>query len=756
MSAMPPRVALVGRRLRDNDNLGLAYLVAALELDGIAVERFTMNGAPDVSKVADAIVAGGFDVAGLSMPDGGSAFLFLGLGELLKRRGFRGHVTAGGPFATLARAWLLARYAWLDSVVRFAGELPLPKLVRAVLGSRPIANIPGVTTRDGDGPPAPVLDRLPLEIVPRRERPPQLLGHGVAHVMATRGCAGRCTYCGPAALQTLALAEAKRGGVSMATARAAGVGGVQRRAVRDVCDEIAALYHEKDVRYFYFVDEHVLPYDEPGAIAFIEELDRGLTARRARPVGFGCMLRAERLTVPMVRAFVRAGLVRAFVGIELASQAEAALYGRRSDPDHGRRILAELDRLGVATVSNLMLVHPRATAETIENGIEFIASVPSCLFEVTRMMVYHGTRLFDLMLREGRLLGNPLRYGYRFDDDTVDRFAEIFVRLRAEAFYDHSLAHRTHDAFLALALARRLELFGDIAETTQALASLGARVHALYVRSYREALALAKRKASGTEAELLVARAARASRFLFRELGACETRLVEELGAPGQIFAPFRETRASALHLLVLGASLSACGGIATDRAAPADAGPPDVSAEARPRDWYCEPDSGTAQVVTERLANATPCFSGYVWMKNPLDGGPLTTQFLGASDSFELCWDAVGNKDRAAAEEQNARAALATFDRSQATCEWVVVDGGTSRDLDRFSAAAGHCVNIMYYQSSLHVVLDPAGNVVAVGQPDGGTIPQDVIDCVRNALSGLTFACLASSEVCPEFICAE
>ena len=37
-----------------------------------------------------------------------------------------------GPFATLARDWLLQRYGWVDSVVRFAGEAPLVGLVRAI------------------------------------------------------------------------------------------------------------------------------------------------------------------------------------------------------------------------------------------------------------------------------------------------------------------------------------------------------------------------------------------------------------------------------------------------------------------------------------------------------------------------------------------------------------------------------------------------------------------------------------------------
>ena len=40
------------------------------------------------------------------------------------------------------------------------------------------------------------------------------------------------------------------------------------------------------------------------------------------------------------------------------------------------------------------------------------------------MQVYHGTRLLDRLAEEGRLMGNPIRYGYSFDDVRVERFAE--------------------------------------------------------------------------------------------------------------------------------------------------------------------------------------------------------------------------------------------------------------------------------------------------------------------------------------------
>jgi len=104
------KVALVGRRLTDNENLGLSYLAAALDEAGFVYERFDLNQADDVGRVGDAILRGGFDLVGLSIPDGGSAYLPLAFGELLQHRGYRSPITCGGSFVTLARHWLLERY----------------------------------------------------------------------------------------------------------------------------------------------------------------------------------------------------------------------------------------------------------------------------------------------------------------------------------------------------------------------------------------------------------------------------------------------------------------------------------------------------------------------------------------------------------------------------------------------------------------------------------------------------------------------
>ena len=79
-------------------------------------------------RLADRIVAEDAPVAGLAIADALSAITLFTLAHRLRERGFRGHITAGGPLATLARHDILRLHPPIDSVVRHAGELPMVHL----------------------------------------------------------------------------------------------------------------------------------------------------------------------------------------------------------------------------------------------------------------------------------------------------------------------------------------------------------------------------------------------------------------------------------------------------------------------------------------------------------------------------------------------------------------------------------------------------------------------------------------------------
>jgi radical SAM superfamily enzyme YgiQ (UPF0313 family) len=774
MQSRPARVALIGRRLPHNENLGLAYLRAALTRDGARVTTAYVNDASELAGAVRHVLAEQPDVVGLGLADGGSALLPLALGEAVRRAGYRGHITSGGQFATLARDWLLERYDFLDSVVRFAGERPLVELARRVASGDEVHDLPAVTTRRGDGPPADVLDRLPYELRPERDELPSVLGFPAAHVAASRGCWGRCQYCGPAALHTLERREGVRAGLAPSALTQAGVGGLRRRDLDRVCDEMAELWHERDVRYFYFVDEHLLPYDEAEALEFLAEWRSGLRARDVGPLGIGCMLRADRVTPAIARAFTETGLVRLFVGLELGTEEEGRRFGRKAPGDAELSVIRAFADLGVATVGNLMLVHPYSTPETIERGIDLLERVPAGVFEATRMMVYHGTRLRKSMQDEGRLLGNPLRYGYTFGDPSVERFAELFTRLRGEVFHDYSLAYRTHDAFLAFGLARRVAPERLSESLCERLESARRSVNALYVRAYREALALARAGGGFRAGAPLVQRFAPEARSIERDLEAVEHALLSASPARGRLFAPMRAAAVSAVSFALL-----ACGGETASGSAPKDAGGDSASGGGTggtsaggaggtlPTGGAggtvaCTPADipPAKEAVKQILANGAACFNGYVGFDpgQAPDVKPDLFAYGAGLLSLRACPSAAGKAALSSLGKQ-AEAALAgkvpaCINGGEPDTVTVPVQGGAKSDAEKMaSAIQAACGSLVGNMSQFTIVLDASGKVVAVNATSGA---QALADCVKKALDGLVFPCLASFEVCPEYVIAE
>ena len=788
-------VALVGRRLEHNDHLGIGYLEAALVGAAVRRSRHVLNRVDDVLPIAQSICKQPPDVVGLSLQDGGSAVLPLALGELLRRLGYPGHITAGGPFATLARTWLLGRYAWLDSVVRFAGEAPLLALVRALARGESIACVPGLSTRAGDGPPADVLSPLPTTLVPVRHDGMRLLGRKVAHVSATRGCAGRCSYCGPAALQDAEVAEGLRAGHSRRHLAAFGVGGVRRRKVVDVADELAGLARSGH-GYVYFVDEHVLPYREADALAWLAELQSRLKAAKAPALALGCMLRAERVTQAVVRRFCEVGLARCFLGIEFPSAEQGRWFRRRCNPEHALSLLQELDRAGVASASNLMLVHPNSTVASIEEGLRFLDRIEHGLFDVTRMKAYHGTLLYQRLLREGRLRGNPLRWDYRLADPIAQRFTELLARVRMEAFGDYSLTQRLYDCHTALAVARRADARLSAAGLGEALADLRTRLNCFTIESLRKTLAGAQGMSDRRQANDLVHALAEGALGFCAEIGSFETEVNRLFGASERRFSPMAAAAASSLIFLFASAS---CGshpiGVSRPEAGvSADVQPvseASVSIDAQPDSRVsitidAQPDSRTSvaidaqpdartslsidaqpdsaeinpntcsddidRTVKDRIAAAVPCFSGYV--DRCSDGSKLCASFYlsqGSGPTVLGCDQATS--DRLNQLGVQAADSLAGLDPSG--CSLYPGSVVANPDNEKLASAISSC-GAAGYPVRYAIVLDSNGAVVDVRSRADGSSNSQVLNCILTVLGGLTFPCLADSQLCPEEIIAE
>src|SRR5437016_5022021 len=91
-------VALIGAELEEN--LGLRYIASSLESRGHHVSIIPFNSEQDTETAVRNTLASGSQIAGLSMVFTSRGREFCRLAARLRESGFRGHLIAGGPFAS--------------------------------------------------------------------------------------------------------------------------------------------------------------------------------------------------------------------------------------------------------------------------------------------------------------------------------------------------------------------------------------------------------------------------------------------------------------------------------------------------------------------------------------------------------------------------------------------------------------------------------------------------------------------------------
>ncbi len=585
MPTNPIDVILACRERPGEENLGARYVAAALAQAGHRPHVLALDGPGSIAPVARRILDAAPPLVGLAISDPAAALDPLVLGNYLRRAGYRGHLTAGGALATLARHELLARHPALDSIVRHDGEQPMTALADRLSRGEDWEDTPGLTTRRGDGLPAPVAAPSPLALRPlRTEDLPRLMGVPVARVIGSRGCLGNCGYCSSLTLRREALEEGRRSGLSETALAAAHVGGRRRRSAADLADEVAELYRRDGARIFHLLDDNLVGGDAGSSEAWLHELSQELQARRVERTAWSLMIDPVSVTESMVALLQELGVVRVLVGIESLTQAGVAALGRPHEVTTHRRALALLQARGIATTFNSIAVHPAATAETLSGELTALRTIEGAYFELTPLLLYSGSEPLQRLCRTGRVTGGLFGYRYQSADPAVARFGAILQRFAlAPSWYDAGLS--AHELEASVAVAKRLELAAYSPTVERRARELVAAANARRLEAWQSALALCRVEAPGAEH---VARVSELTRVLAQDLSTLKSEVqalrerLEEVATPRpQRRALFGSRSATASLCAFLAA---ACGepSAGTDAGAPdatmvADAGSPDA-----------------------------------------------------------------------------------------------------------------------------------------------------------------------------------
>lgn len=419
-------VLLIG--FQDQDNLGLRYLMSAVNSAGHAAEIMTYRSDPGV--ILQRIRHENPDVVGFSLifqymaPDFGRVI------QALRDAGVSAHFTMGGHYASFEPTEILSRIPGLDSVVRFDGEVTLVNLLNYLGKGADYRSLPGLAFRSASGeiqvaPLARVvenLDNLPLP--DRRTIDYESHPMPTASILGSRGCPWDCSFC------SIRPFYEEQGGPLR-----------RLRAPKAIVDEMLDLHRDRCVPIFLFQDDDFLAGGKNAKLWAMEIADLLAQSGHAGEIAFKISCRSDEIDTEILNRLIAGGLTHVYMGVESGDEEGLINMSKRIKPDTHLRAGRILKQAGLSFDFGFMLLDPYSTFRSIRQNIDFLeafigdgwAVAPFC-----RMLPYAGTPIERRLQAEGRLLGTQFEPDYNF----LDRKLDVFYDWMIGAFYERNFTHQ--------------------------------------------------------------------------------------------------------------------------------------------------------------------------------------------------------------------------------------------------------------------------------------------------------------------------
>jgi anaerobic magnesium-protoporphyrin IX monomethyl ester cyclase len=473
---IPAEVALIG--YQDQGNLGMGYLAAVLQQRGHIVQMIEVRDGPE--QIAERLASRQPLVVGFSLIF--QAFLpqFRRLASYLRAAGVTSHFTIGGHFPSLCHEECLAQFPELDSVVRYEGEVTLADLVERLIRGKDWRETPGIAyIRAGETvetEPRPLvqdLDSLPYPYRPFD--PEQIGGFPTLPLLASRGCARRCTFCSIHMFYRTAPGKV-----------------VRVRKPAKVIEEMLYLQRHHGVRVILFQDDD-FPLWGPAGRRWADELigrmyDAGLVDR----ILWKISCRAEYVEHDLFAKLRDAGLFLVYMGIESGTEEGLEVLNKEMTVDQNLQAIDTLKELGVQVSYGFMLFDPSSSFESVRENIGFLRKMVGdgrAAAAFSRMLPYGGTPIRNTLKKEGRLRGDLTHPDYDFLDLRLNEYHQLLLPTVRPWIYKKGLSYDLNYAWDELETVSRLARGAEgVEEYRTALRSLTAESNERLFRHVEESL----------------------------------------------------------------------------------------------------------------------------------------------------------------------------------------------------------------------------------------------------------------------------
>lgn len=396
-------------------------MASSLEARGYQVQIIPFNSESDMEEVVRLVLSHSPELVGLSMVFTSRGREFCRLAEALRKGGYSGHLTAGGPFASFNCESLLRDFPAFDSIALGEGETLICNLAENL---NDLSLIPGICYRRPDGSLAlnpstnehDDLDRLPF---PRRTTFHSYFGKPIASILTSRGCWRDCAFCSINAWYD------RVGGKKF-----------RMRSVDNIVSEMKELYDLHGVRIFNFQDDNFFLPDRSQALQRFESLRDKLAHEGVEDIAIAIKARPDSITRESISILDDLGLFRVFLGVENASENGLANLNRRQTVEQSLNALEILNDFDVHLAFNLLMFEPDTVMDDLLINLRFIERHLDNPFNFCRAEAHAGTGLEERLKAEGMLLGDYFGLDYRLKDPQCEAFHQVVNY----AFFDRNFS----------------------------------------------------------------------------------------------------------------------------------------------------------------------------------------------------------------------------------------------------------------------------------------------------------------------------
>lgn len=387
-------------------HIGLGYISALLIKNGFEVDiiECAKEGLNEKA-VCEKVLSEGYDLVGIST----YYFNYMSVCRIVNRirsKNKEVFIYLGGFLPTLSYEMLLQSLDGVNCCMIGEGEMTTLELSQAIRTDKDWKMIKGIAYKENEDVIFTGKRKLieDLDILPFPTRP-FISERKIVSVLTTRGCYGRCTYCG--IQEFFQTCEGKR---------------VRRRSPENVVAEIEQLLKDDNIEYITFNDGN-FHISSPEGKKWFEKFYHLIKEKNIK-IKYLADFRANEIVrcKEILEKFIEIGLHSVNVGIESFVQSQLDFYKKHVSVDQNVEALKIIEELKLRYTIGVLIFDPVIEIEGIYEYLNKIKEINyySDHYNISRplsigscVIATMGTEIFDYVVKENLYAQNERNYEFK-------------------------------------------------------------------------------------------------------------------------------------------------------------------------------------------------------------------------------------------------------------------------------------------------------------------------------------------------------